>query len=100
MATDGPDPQPCDQDIFNSGEAVCAIAGISSNRMETFIQRVARSTGERVDWHFAGGRAIIKVLGDAAKVRASILARAPDVTRLQIETGGGDVGCATPIHWL
>jgi hypothetical protein len=99
MATDGPTPQPCDQDIFNNGEAVCVIAGVSSNRMETFIQSVAVSTGERVDWHFAGGRAVVKVLGDATKVRESILARAPDVTRLQIETGGGE-DYATPIHWL
>ena len=99
MATDGPI-RPCADDIFRDGTAICVIASISSNRMERFIQSVAISTGERVDWHFVGGRAVVKVLGDEAKVRASIEARAPDVTALQIETGNGDPHYATPIYWL
>lgn len=101
MATDGPDPTPCDPDIFNNGTPICVIVGVSSNRMERFIQGVAVSTGERVDWHFVGGRAVVKVLGDTAKVRASIEARLPDVTRLQLETGDdGDEDSTIPIHWL
>lgn len=98
MATDGPDPTPCDPEILENGTPICVIVSVSSNRLERFVKSVAMSTGQRVDWHFYGGRAIVKAIGDCEKVRDSIRARAPDVTALQVETGGCDY--VSPIHWL
>jgi hypothetical protein len=103
MATDGPDPIPCDQEIYDRGEPVCMTHSISSNRMEAFVRSVAVSTGQRVDWHFMGGRAVVLVIGDADKVRASIGARLSDLRKLQCESYPDLVEMfidGSPVLWL
>lgn len=63
MATDGPDPKPCDRKIFKKGRGVCVIDG-SSNAVERWVQSVAKKANARVDWHYSGGRANVLHLGD------------------------------------
>lgn len=72
MATDGPDPAPCNPEIFKRGEVMFVTDGISSNRMERWVRNVAEISGQPVDWHFVGGRAVIKALGDIGKVRSAM----------------------------
>lgn len=72
MATDGPTPNPCDREIFQSGEQVFITHTIPSNAMERWGKRVARLSGQRVDWHFAGGRAVVLAVGDLARVQAAV----------------------------
>lgn len=72
MATDGPDPTPCDKDIFERGSIVYQTHGVSSNRMEGWVQRIAFESGQPVDWHFAAGHAIVKGLGDLALIQVAI----------------------------
>jgi hypothetical protein len=64
MATDGPDPIPCNPEIFKNGEGVCILAG-SSNAVERWVQSVAKKANAQVDWHYSGGRANVLHLGDA-----------------------------------
>jgi len=78
MATDGPDPTPCDRDIFENGTPVFMTHSIPSNAMERWVKLVAKKSGQRVDWSFTGGRAVVKALGDIAKVRAAIEALLPE----------------------
>jgi hypothetical protein len=40
--------------------------------MEQFVKMVAWHSGQRVDWHFYAGRAVVKAIGDIEKVKASI----------------------------
>ena len=63
MATDGPDPTPCDPEIFKHGDGVCVVDG-SSNAVERWVQAVAKKANARVDWHHSGGRANVLHLGD------------------------------------
>ena len=63
MATDGPDPPPCDPEIFKKGTGVCIIDG-SSNAVERWVQAVAKKANAKVDWHYSGGRANVLHLGD------------------------------------
>ena len=63
MATDGPNPAPCDPEIFKNGNGVCVIDG-SSNAVERWVQTVAKKADARVDWHYSGGRANVLHLGD------------------------------------
>lgn len=63
MATDGPDPKPCDQEIFQKGEPVVLLDG-SSNAVENWVQEVAKKADARVDWHYSGGVAQVLHLGD------------------------------------
>ncbi len=63
MATDGPNPTPCNPDIFNKGQGVCVVDG-SSNAVERWVQSVAKKANAQVDWHYSGGRANVLHLGD------------------------------------
>ena len=65
MATDGPDPAPCNPDIFKKGRGVCVVDG-SSNAVERWVQSVAKKANAQVDWHYSGGRANVLHLGDDA----------------------------------
>jgi hypothetical protein len=65
MATDGPDPTPCDPQIFKKGRGVCVLDG-SSNAVERWVQAVAKKADAKVDWHYSGGRANVLHLGDDA----------------------------------
>ncbi len=41
------------------------IAGIPSTAIEAIVVRVREETECQVDWHYVGGRGIVKVLGGA-----------------------------------
>ncbi len=63
MATDGPNPPPCDSEVFHWGETI-AIGHAASNEMERWVRAVAEKADARLDWHFTGGTANILFLGD------------------------------------
>lgn len=65
MATDGPTPPPCDDEIYKHGDQVCVIAG-SANAVERWVRGIASLANARVDWHYIGGRAVVLHLGDDA----------------------------------
>lgn len=85
MATDGPTPKPCDPNIFKRGKRVFMTHTIPSNAMERWVQSVAAECGLPVDWHFAGGRAVVMALGDVTKVRAAIEKLLPEHDKLYRE---------------
>ena len=86
MATDGPTPAVCDAKVFRKGTAVFLGWDISSNRMENWVQQVAKVSGQRVDWSFFGGRAVVKALGDIQAVRDAIVLLRADYRQLTIES--------------
>lgn len=86
MATDGPDPTPCDKDIFERGFVVYQTHGVSSNRMEGWIKRIAFESGQPVDWHFAAGYAIVKGLGDLKLIEAAVANNLHRLAELRAET--------------
>lgn len=73
MATDGPDPVPCDTEVYEHGEVVyIERRGLSSNRMESWVQKVAARSGQRVDWHYVGGIPVVKAIGDIGAVKKAM----------------------------
>lgn len=78
MATDGPTPAPCSDDVFRNGTLMFVTHTIASNAMEGWVQSVAKDSGQPVDWHFAGGRACILALGDLDAVKVSMRKLMPD----------------------
>lgn len=72
MATDGPDPKPCDGEIYRRGTVVGIFETYGANHFEDLIRQVREQCGQRVDWHYAGGRAIVKALGDVDAARAAV----------------------------
>lgn len=60
MATDGPDPEPCDARLFKDGKVIAVVGETGgSNHFERLIRAASRRAGVPIDWHFAGGRAIV-----------------------------------------
>lgn len=81
--------QRCNWLIWRFGQAVVQVHGVDCDLIEDWVKKVAFSTGAHVDWHYAGGRAIVRHLGLAssyAQVRWSI-----EYMRRDIEQAGGSV---------
>ncbi len=73
MATDGPDPIECNPEILRDGTIVAFAETHGANAFEAWIQRVREDSGQRVDWHYVGGRAVVKVIGDAVAVKQAMV---------------------------
>lgn len=71
MSTDGPTPKPCNTKIFKNGITVAMLDG-SSNAVERWVKSVAKEAKAQVDWHYAGGRAIVLHLGNAASLKRTL----------------------------
>ena len=81
MATDGPTPEPCSDDVYKNGTLMFQTASIGGScAIERWVQKINTSAGEgqRVDWHFAGGRVMVLALGDLSRVRAAIREHMPE----------------------
>jgi len=71
MSTDGPTPKPCNKKIFKHGVMVASLDG-SSNAVERWVQSVAKKAKAQVDWHYAGGRAMVLHLGNKASLQRTL----------------------------
>jgi hypothetical protein len=71
MSTDGPTPKPCNSKIFKKGVMVASLDG-SSNAVERWVRAVACLAKAQVDWHYAGGRAIVLHLGNKASLQRTL----------------------------
>lgn len=88
MATDGPDPKPCNAKIFKKGRHIFTTHSIPSNAMEKWVQNVAQEANVPVDWHFAGGRACVLALGNKEEIQRAkdaVKKLMPEHDRLQRE---------------
>jgi len=72
MATDGPDPPPCNCTVFDKGKTVIVVATRGACAFERWVKEVQDLSGQQVDWHYFGGRAFVLYLGDFATVVATI----------------------------
>jgi len=63
---------PCPDDIFRKGHLVCILPCVPKEPCEIWVRKVAATSGQRVDWHYAGGRNMIKALGDLKKVADAV----------------------------
>jgi hypothetical protein len=82
-------PPPCNHEIFTSGVGLCVIDA-RMHAAEAWVQSVAALSGQRVDWHYSGGRGNVLVLGDHAKALAAVheLASTLDGRLLSISEDG------------
>ncbi len=60
-------------EIFTRGLTVFVTHTIRPAHMEAWVQRIAKLSGQPVDWRQVGGRFQVKTLGDRAKVRRAML---------------------------
>jgi hypothetical protein len=62
----------CDPELFTDGTCVAILAGGSAHLIQRFVKEVAELSGQKVDWHYAGGRARVLASGDLPLVVSAI----------------------------
>ena len=68
----------CNQEVYEHGTVVFVTHSIPSAKLEEWVQKVAKLSQQPVDWHFVGGRAVIKALGDLGKVMQAMTELLPE----------------------
>ena len=61
-----------DDEVFANGVAVAVIGNKSSKWVEKFVVDLRKYTGQRVDWSWMAGRAVVRALGDIDSVRKRV----------------------------
>ncbi|MEK7193169.1 MAG: hypothetical protein AAB652_00030 [Patescibacteria group bacterium] len=64
MAKNEDDLPPCDRKIFRKGEHIATLDA-EPEAAERWVKAIAQRANARVDWHYFGGRACVKFLGNA-----------------------------------
>lgn len=74
MATDGPDPPDCHEDAYAGPEVFQTHSIGGSNAIERWVRKIAATSGQLVDWHFAGGCAVVRAArrADMDRVRYAV----------------------------
>ena len=74
MATDGPTPQDCHGEAYEGPEVFQTYSIGGSNAVERWVRKIAATSGQLVDWHFAGGCVIVRASAraDMDRVRYAI----------------------------
>jgi hypothetical protein len=76
-------PPPCDSNIYENGTPIFMTCSIPSAQLEQWVKQVAELSQQPVDWHFAGGRAVIRTTGEIGAVRLAICRLLPEHDTLQ-----------------
>lgn len=58
----------CDREVYEQGAFVCSFHA-PRRVVEPLVSMLATETATRTDWHYVGGYAIVKTLGDVKTVR-------------------------------
>lgn len=53
----------CEQDIYENGNIVGVYDGRSED-MERFVVNASKQCGIKMDWHYCGGRAVVKTMSN------------------------------------
>ena len=69
---------PCQIEIYEKGTEVFLTHTIATKDIEEWIKKVAKESGQKVDWYYAGGRAFVLALGDIDKVKETLKKLRPE----------------------
>ncbi len=62
----------CNKEVYENGSSVFLTHTMAAEHVEEWVQAVAKESGQKVDWHYFGGRANILALGDLEKVQKAM----------------------------
>lgn len=61
---------PACKDVFmQTGQQVVTMWGGSAKLIERFVRELSELSGQPVDWHYVGGRAVVLTTGHLTKVK-------------------------------
>ena len=61
----------CAPKLFKEGEHVYTTSGAAED-VEEWVKEVATKSGQKVDWHYYGGRVCVLAIGDINKVGTAL----------------------------
>lgn len=70
----------CDTEVYKHGTHVFTLADVPSTDIDLWCEKLSNESGHKVDWHFAGGRACIRCLGNASEVINAIQKNILDIS--------------------
>lgn len=65
----GADLANCDRKVFRRGKHIASIGNLKAEEVEEAVAAARQSSGQRIDWHYFGGVAVVKALGNLPAVR-------------------------------
>jgi hypothetical protein len=60
----------CDKQLWERGEHIATIIDLKPEKIEDIVKTAAKLSGQRIDWHYVGGRACVRALGDLNSARS------------------------------
>jgi len=57
----------CNSDVYNNGQTIAVINSIGKERTELIVRLAARKSGQKIDWFYMAGRAVVRCIGDPYK---------------------------------
>ncbi len=54
---------PCDDELHKRGEHIATIWDLKPAQIEEAVKNAAVKSGQKIDWHYLGGRACVRALG-------------------------------------
>lgn len=59
----------CDPDIYKDGKVAFIMAGSTAADIEEYLKIIQKKSAQILDWHYFGGRAVVKTLGDVERIK-------------------------------
>jgi hypothetical protein len=73
LSAENEQPGSCAQEVFDKGVQILRFAGPRSWMIEGYVLAASEKAGVPIDWHFAGGRAVVlALLKDDEKAHAAL----------------------------
>lgn len=96
-------PDECLPKVWKDGEQVLRLAGARSWMIEGYVRAAAKKAHVPIDWHFAGGRAVILALPEdkekACQALRDLLPTFQEAARQAVARGDEDVYEVQILHW-
>ncbi|HYE72623.1 MAG TPA: hypothetical protein VEF04_04795 [Blastocatellia bacterium] len=62
----------CDPVIYKDGQVAAVLAGGSAFLIDRFVRELSEYSEQPLDWHYVGGRAVVKTTGDVKAVQDAL----------------------------
>lgn len=72
------DAERCDPEVWELGKVI-AVLDARTVHAEPWVQSVAKRSGQKVDWSYFGGRAVVRYVGDYYAVLRAIDELGPEL---------------------
>jgi len=62
----------CNSKVYRKGEHIATIYEGKPGEIEEIVKTASVNSGQKIDWHYFGGRGVVKVLGNIERATRSL----------------------------